>query len=263
MVYRIFVEKKKGLDNEAQGLLAEGKNLLGIDTLENVRLFNRYDAENITEELFGYSVNTVFSEPQVDNVSYEVPTGDTVFAVEPLPGQYDQRADSAAQCIKLMNVEADATVKFARVVVLEGDITAEQVEEVKTRTDKWKEKMLECDEFGVDVRKNGSSTVKAFVKNDVMAAMIYANGASSLRIIFKNNNGYVCSTSFPYYYYNAGETKEISPEIVFNGVVTGPLGEMTFVRSYEESGCYFEEYNSSKSEYNDLYNSSIVTPLSA
>ena len=61
MVYRIFVEKKEGLDNEARGLLAEAKNLLSIDALENVRLFNRYDAEKITEELFGYCVKTVFS----------------------------------------------------------------------------------------------------------------------------------------------------------------------------------------------------------
>ena len=66
MVYRIFVEKKAGLDNEARGLLAEAKNLLGIEALENIRLFNRYDAENITEELFNYAVGTVFSEPQLD-----------------------------------------------------------------------------------------------------------------------------------------------------------------------------------------------------
>ena len=76
MVYRIFVEKKEGLDNEARGLLAEGKNLLSIDTLENVRLFNRYDAEKITEELFNYSVKTVFSEPQLDNASKEIDRAD-------------------------------------------------------------------------------------------------------------------------------------------------------------------------------------------
>ena len=69
MVYRIFVEKKAGLDNEAKGLLSEAKNLLGIEALEDIRLFNRYDAENITEELFDYAVKTVFSEPQLDNVS--------------------------------------------------------------------------------------------------------------------------------------------------------------------------------------------------
>ena len=72
MVYRVFVEKKEGLDNEARGLLNEANNLLGISALENVRLFNRYDAENITEELFGYAVNTVFSEPQLDTASAEI-----------------------------------------------------------------------------------------------------------------------------------------------------------------------------------------------
>ena len=72
MVYRIFVEKKAGLDNEAKGLLSEAKNLLGIERLEDIRLFNRYDAENITEELFNYAVKTVFSEPQLDNVSDSV-----------------------------------------------------------------------------------------------------------------------------------------------------------------------------------------------
>ena len=66
MVYRVFVEKKEGLANEAKGLLSELKNLLGIAALEDIRLFNRYDAEQISEELFDYAVKTVFSEPQLD-----------------------------------------------------------------------------------------------------------------------------------------------------------------------------------------------------
>ena len=104
MVYRIFVEKKEGLDNEAKGLLNEAKHLLGIESLENIRLFNRYDAENITEELFNYAVGTVFSEPQLDiaTAAIELP-GAYVFAVEALPGQFDQRADSAAQCIQIIS----------------------------------------------------------------------------------------------------------------------------------------------------------------
>ena len=104
MVYRIYVEKKKGLDNEARALLSEARNLLGIEALENVRLFNRYDAENITEELFVYEVKTVFSEPQLDDASASIDVpGAYVFAVEPLPGQFDQRADSAAQCIQIIS----------------------------------------------------------------------------------------------------------------------------------------------------------------
>ena len=104
MVYRIFVEKKPGLDNEAQALLNEARSLLGIQGLSQVRLLNRYDAEEISEELFQYAVRTVFSEPQLDLVSEEANLGGAaVFAVEYLPGQFDQRADSAAQCIQILS----------------------------------------------------------------------------------------------------------------------------------------------------------------
>ena len=72
MVYRIFVEKKEGLAHEASAMLSEARNLLGIEGLENIRVFNRYDAENISGELFAYAVNTVFSEPQLDNTFGEI-----------------------------------------------------------------------------------------------------------------------------------------------------------------------------------------------
>ena len=96
MVYRVYVEKKQGQTIDADNLLREIRDFLQISALKSVRILNRYDAENMEASLFSYAVNTVFSEPQVDNVSYEIPAGGTVFAVEPLPGQYDQRADSAA-----------------------------------------------------------------------------------------------------------------------------------------------------------------------
>ena len=103
MVYRVFVEKKPGLDNEARALLSDAKNLLGINRLERVRLLNRYDAENISAELFDYARRTVFSEPQLDITTDEAELeGAEVFAVEYLPGQFDQRADSCAQCIALL-----------------------------------------------------------------------------------------------------------------------------------------------------------------
>ena len=102
MVYRIYVEKKAGLDNEARALLSEIRTFLGIESVDRVRLINRYDAENITKKLFDYAVDTVFSEPQLDNVFTQVENdGAVVFATEYLPGQFDQRADSAAQCIQL------------------------------------------------------------------------------------------------------------------------------------------------------------------
>ena len=132
MVYRIFVEKKAGLDNEARALLNEANNLLGISALENVRLFNRYDAENITEELFGYAVNTVFSEPQLDTASAEIDLpGAYVFAVEPLPGQFDQRADSAAQCIQILSQGDRPTVKSAKVYALYGALTDADIAAIK------------------------------------------------------------------------------------------------------------------------------------
>ena len=132
MVYRVFVEKKPGLDNEAQTLLNEARNLLGISNLEQVRLFNRYDAEEISEDLFRYAVKTVFSEPQLDLVSEEPDCGDAVvFAVEYLPGQFDQRADSAAQCIQILSQGERPLVRSARVYALYGALTGHEISEIK------------------------------------------------------------------------------------------------------------------------------------
>ncbi|MBO5042570.1 MAG: phosphoribosylformylglycinamidine synthase [Clostridia bacterium] len=133
MVYRIFVEKKPALAHEANGLLNELKNLVGITNLESVRLLNRYDVENIDEALFDQAVRTVFSEPQLDTVTDTLTCaeGATVFAVEPLPGQFDQRADSAAQCIQLQSQGDRPTVRSAKVYVLGGALTENDVAAVK------------------------------------------------------------------------------------------------------------------------------------
>ncbi len=132
MVYRIYVEKKAGLDNEARALHSEIKTFLGIDTVERVRLINRYDAENITEELFNYAVDTVFSEPQLDNTFRSVENdGAIVFATEFLPGQFDQRADSAAQCIQLISQGEKPAVASAKVYMLYGKISAEDTARIK------------------------------------------------------------------------------------------------------------------------------------
>ena len=127
MVYRVYVEKKPGQTHEADSLLHQIREFLQIKELTGVRVLNRYDAENIEETLFQYAVNTVFSEPQVDNVSFALPQGDTVFAVEPLPGQYDQRADSAAQCIQIISQGNRPTIRTAKVYVLSGALTREQL----------------------------------------------------------------------------------------------------------------------------------------
>ena len=132
MVYRVFVEKKPGLDNEARALLSDAKNLLGINRLERVRLLNRYDAENISAELFDYAKRTVFSEPQLDITTDEAELeGAEVFAVEYLPGQFDQRADSAAQCIQIISCGDRPLVHSAKVYALYGELTKDDIETVK------------------------------------------------------------------------------------------------------------------------------------
>ena len=131
MVYRVYVEKKPGQTHEASALLKEVQTFLQIKGLSSVRVLNRYDAENLEQKLFEYAVNTVFSEPQVDDVSYDVPTGMVVFAVEPLPGQFDQRADSAAQCIQILGQCDRPTVRSAKVYVLEGELSEADVAAIK------------------------------------------------------------------------------------------------------------------------------------
>ncbi len=132
MVYRIYVEKKQGLDNEAKSLRYDIRHILQIKSLENVRVINRYDVENIDAELFNYSKKTVFSEPQLDIIYDELPEDNaTVFAVEFLPGQFDQRADSAAQCIQIISKGERPTVRAAKVYLLYGDVSAEELEQIK------------------------------------------------------------------------------------------------------------------------------------
>ena len=132
MVFRIFVEKKKELANEARGLLKDINGLLQISSVENVRVINRYDVDNIEEELFNYAVDTVFSEPQLD-VTYKSLENDgaSLFAVEFLPGQFDQRADSAAQCIQIISQKERPRVRTAKVYMLYGNITEKELAEIK------------------------------------------------------------------------------------------------------------------------------------
>ena len=149
MVYRVYVEKKKGQTHEADNLLREVREFLQIKSLSAVRVLNRYDVEQIDKDLFTYAVNTVFSEPQVDLVSYDVPKGGVVFAVEPLPGQFDQRADSAAQCIQILAQVERPLVRTARVYVLEGDLTQEEIAAIRNHVIN----PVECREASLDLPK--------------------------------------------------------------------------------------------------------------
>ncbi|MGN0173960.1 MAG: phosphoribosylformylglycinamidine synthase, partial [Acutalibacteraceae bacterium] len=115
MVYRLFVEKKEGLQNEAASLKSEINKILQIKGLEKLRIFNRYDVENIDKALFDYCKKTVFSEPQLDDIYDELSIdSDYVFAVEYLPGQFDQRANSASECIQLISKSERPDVKTAK-----------------------------------------------------------------------------------------------------------------------------------------------------
>ena len=132
MVYRVLVEKKPELANDARSLLNEAKQLLGVEHLERVRILNRYDVERITPELFDYAVKTVFSEPQVDLVMREVDTdGASVFAVEYLPGQFDQRAASAAECIQIVSRGERPAIRTAKIYALDGSFSEEEIEKIK------------------------------------------------------------------------------------------------------------------------------------
>lgn len=133
MVYRVYVGKKKELAHEERALTTELKSFLGINSLEYVRILNRYDAENISRELFDEAVKRVFSEPQLDEISFELPEveGTRCFAVEYLPGQFDQRADSAAQCIQIISCGDRPVIRTAKVYVLTGNLSDEEVDAIK------------------------------------------------------------------------------------------------------------------------------------
>ncbi len=133
MVYRVYVEKRPGLQVESNSLLGDISAFLGISSVKGLRVLNRYDVENITEDLFTYAKTAVFSEPQVDVTYDALPSveGAKVFAVEYLPGQYDQRADSAAQCIQIISQGTRPEVKTAKVYILTGDFSERELEVIK------------------------------------------------------------------------------------------------------------------------------------
>lgn len=134
-VRRILVEKKQGFDLEAKHLKFDLEESLNIDTIENLRILNRYDIEKIEDEVYEKAINTVFSEPNIDDVYkeyVELSKEDRVFAIEYLPGQYDQRGDWASQCIQIINEGIRPIINTAKVVILTGNITDEQFKQIKS-----------------------------------------------------------------------------------------------------------------------------------
>lgn len=132
-VRRVYVEKKPDFAVQAKELKSEIKSYLGIKTLEEVRVLIRYDIENISDDTYGKAIHTVFSEPPVDFVyeeSFDLKGGQT-FSVEFLPGQFDQRADSAEQCVKLLNETEEPVIRTATTYVITGDVSSEQLAAIK------------------------------------------------------------------------------------------------------------------------------------
>ena len=134
MVSRVYVEKKPEFDVESKQLEAELRTLLGIEGLESLRTIRRYDVEGIDDELFEQCVPTVFSEPQVDMAHRRLPTltdDSVLFAVEYLPGQFDQRADSASECIQFVSCGERPEVRSATLYLLEGDLSDDDIAAIK------------------------------------------------------------------------------------------------------------------------------------
>jgi len=132
MVERIYVEKQPQFAQEAAAALADIRNVLGFSGAEGLRIINRYDVEGVSKSLFSSCRNTVFAEPQTDLTYDDIPQGaDAVFAVEYLPGQFDQRAEACAQCIALLSQQNAPVVRTARVYLLSGAITQEELTAIK------------------------------------------------------------------------------------------------------------------------------------
>lgn len=134
MVYRVFVEKKPPYAAEGRAMAEELRSLYGIAGIESVRVFNRYDVEDISPTLFEKAKQVVFSEPQVDVLSDapDLSGASLTFAVEYLPGQFDQRADSAAQCLQILSGGQRPTVASARLYAVYGTLSPEEVQQIKT-----------------------------------------------------------------------------------------------------------------------------------
>ena len=134
-VRRIYVEKKKPYAVAARQLKEDISGFLGITGIEDVRILIRYDVENISDEVFETACRTVFSEPPVDSIYFEnieIPEGAAVFSVEALPGQFDQRADSAVQCVQFLKEDEEPVIRTAKTYILTGELTEEDVQKVKS-----------------------------------------------------------------------------------------------------------------------------------
>ena len=133
MVYRVFVSKRKAFAVEASKTLNNLKTQLKLNNLNDVKIVHRYDVEGVSLEILKKGINIILSEPMVDDVYFEEydALDGIVFGIEYLPGQYDQRADACEQCFQLLTGEKNVKVKCAKIIVLYGDISEEELKKVK------------------------------------------------------------------------------------------------------------------------------------
>ena len=132
-VKRIYVEKKEPFAVKARELEEDIKGYLGVNGLDKVRIFIRYDVENLSDETFERACNCVFSEPPVDTLyreNFDIPAGGRCFSVEFLPGQFDQRADSAVQCVRFLKEDEEPIIKTAVTYLLTGNISDHEFEKI-------------------------------------------------------------------------------------------------------------------------------------
>jgi len=190
VVRRIFVEKKSGFDVEAKSLYRDLKYNLGIGALKNVRIINRYDVEGMSEEEFENSKRTIFSEPPVDEVydeKIDIDENSRVIAIEYLPGQYDQRADSAAQCVQILTHGERPNVKVAKLVVLDGEITDSEFDRIKG----YLINPVESQEASME--KPDSLDVEVNVPEDVKVLTGFINKSHDELVSFMNEMGLAMS----------------------------------------------------------------------
>lgn len=162
-VFRVYVEKKPGFDVEASNLANELRDVLGLTGLDHMRIINRYDAQGLEARLFKAAIPTVFSEPPVDTANRNLPDlqGAQVFAVEYLPGQFDQRAESASQCIQLLGQGTRPDVRTAKIYALYGELSPEDVAAIK----RYVINPVDAHETGLEIHKTLETEVK--VPDDV------------------------------------------------------------------------------------------------
>ncbi|MEG0367483.1 MAG: phosphoribosylformylglycinamidine synthase, partial [Coprobacillus sp.] len=133
-VFRIYVEKREDFAVEADEIFHGLKTQLKIDTMTSLSVVNRYDVQGVSEDVLNQGIPTILSEPMVDNVyreEYPATSHSTVFAIEYLPGQYDQRADACEQCFQLLTGEKNVKVKCARLIVIDGELNQDEVKRIQ------------------------------------------------------------------------------------------------------------------------------------